>query len=1061
MAPSSFLGQLRVSPLLVVFFLIAWLPLAARAERLPLKSYTVTEGLPHNTVNKIVRDSHGFLWVCTAEGLSRFDGYTFTNYGTNDGLPHSEVTDFLETRGGELWVATGVGLVRFNPKGAPNPGIIAANETRGVASPMFTVIVPEDEDRRARYITVLLEGYDGKIWVGTRQGVYRLDRADGQLHLRYVDMKGPAGVRRPIGDLIEDRNGSLWIASPGGLARRWPDGNAAHYTTRDGLPDNYFHDLFEDHRGQLWAGTRAQGFFRFTANETNAPPSVTFTLKVHDLEQTEWTNQLFETSDHKLWAATANGLIEFNPDGDDQGRRYRLYTVKNGLSDVGITALNEDMGGNLWLGSFSAGAMKLARDGFISYGEEDGLLAVAAIFGDRTGGTCFRAAVVGDERKSVFEGAKPNFPRTLEQRHTRYGRFDGRGFTWLKPDVLSVPHLGWVGEGVTLQTRNGEWWLGGGMGLYRFPATDNFAQLKAARPIAVYTEKDGLGSPQVFRLFEDARGNIWVSTIAQTNGLARWDRANDTWHDLANAPGLPLPKDDLARAFGEDSAGNVWIGFNGGAARYRDGSFTFFTGKDGLPPGSVANLHTDRAGRLWLTSAQSGLIRIDDPGAERPVFINYTTADGLSSNGTEAITEDSYGRIYVSTGRGLDRLDPSTGRFKHFTTADGLAPGLMMAAFRDKQGTLWFGTWNGLSRLTPSGDDGPTQPPPILLTALNVAGRRHAVSALGDTEIALPDLAADSNQLQIDFVALSFAPGEVLRYQYKLEGSDAEWSVPVEQRTVNFANLAPGRYRFMVRGINSDGVASSIPATISFRILSPIWQRTWFLALAALAAGLVVYALYRYRVAQLLRVERVRTRIATDLHDDIGANLTKIAILSEVAKRQRGNGDEAPNSPLSAIARISRESASSMSDIVWAINPRRDRLLDLVRRMRQHAEELFALRDIELAFDAASAEQNLGVGIDVRRDLLLIFKEAVNNAARHSGCTRVEIHLDVQGPWLSLSVRDNGAGFDPSIESDGEGLASMRMRAEKLGGVLTVESRAGEGTTVRAKIPLARSRAFS
>lgn len=1045
-----------------VGLLMVLTPSPAVAERLPLQPYTVADGLAHNEVNKIVRDSRGFLWFCTAEGLSRFDGYTFTNYGTANGLPHSAVTDFLETRGGELWLGTGAGLVRFNSKGTPTERVVYEGETRGGDSPMFTVIVPEDEDRRARYITVLVEGHDGTIWAGTRQGVYRLERSDGHLRLRYVDIKWLGDDLGPvIWDLLEDRHGTLWAAYLGALSRRWPDGSAAHYRMSDGLPDNQFHDLFEDHRGQLFVGTRGAGFFRFTADETHAPPSVTFTLTVRDLEQSQWINQLFETSDHKLWAATANGLIEFIPDGDDQGRRYRLYTTKNGLSDIGITALNEDTGGNLWLGSYGVGAMKLARDGFVSYGEQDGLSSVGAIFGDRTGGVCFRGHVFGDERASVFEGAKPNLPQPLENRHTRYGRFDGRSFTWLKPDLLTHAQLGWVWEGVTLQARNGEWWLGTGAGLYRFPATDNFAQLKRARPIAVYTTKDGLTSPQVFRLFEDSRGNIWVSTIALPSGLARWQRAGETWHDLSSAPGLPLPKDDLARAFGEDSAGNLWIGFNGGAARYRDGTFTFFTAKDGLPSGSVMNFHTDRAGRLWFTSARSGLIRVDDPGVERPVFINYTTAEGLSSNSAEAITEDLRGHIYVSTGRGLDRLDPTTGYVKHFTTAEGLAPGKILAAFRDRAGVLWFGTWQGLSRLAPGRDETPALPPPILITALSVAGKRQSVSARGDIEISLPDLAANRNQLQIDFVALSFAPGEVLRYQYKLEGSDAEWGAPTEQRTVNFANLAPGRYRFVVRGVNSDGVASSIPATISFRVLSPIWQRPWFLALAALAAGLVVYALYRYRVAQLLKVERVRTRIATDLHDDIGANLTKIAILSEVAKRQRGNGDEETDSPLSAIARISRESAASMSDIVWAINPRRDRLLDLVRRMRQHAEELFALRDIDLSFDVADAEQHLGVGIDVRRDLLLIFKEAVNNVARHSGCTRVEIRLNVEGPWLNLLIRDDGAGFDPSVESNGEGLSSMRLRAEKLGGSLNVESRPGHGATVKGRIPLARSRTFS
>lgn len=1040
---------------------IAWLllifPGAALGERLPLRGYTVADGLAHNEINKIVRDSRGFLWFCTAEGLSRFDGYQFTNYTTDHGLPHPNVTGFLETRGGEIWVATYGGLVRFEPKGRPANRVVRADEADPSAPPMFALIVPEDEDRYARAINALVEGRDGTIWAGTRKGLLRLERSGGHFHLLPVDI-GPPGeghTRIDIWDLLEDRHGSLWVAALwSGLYRRWPDGSTARYTRRDGLPSDGIHDLFEDHRGRLWAGKRHGGFFQFTADHSHAPPEVTFTLMVRDMEQSDWTNQLFETSDHKLWAATPRGLIEFIADGDEQGRSYRLYSTKNGLSEGGITALNEDAGGNLWLGS-GAGAMKLARDGFISYGEQDGLRNVAAIFQDRAGRVCFRGQVLGDEHTSVFEGAKPDPLGPLEHHYTHYGRFDGRNFIWLKPDLLTHGQLGWVGEGVTLQARNGEWWLGTGVGLYRFPATDDFAQLKRARPLAVYTTKDVLTAPQVFRLFEDSRGNIWVSTIAPPNGLTRWERPGETWHDLSNAPGLPSPKDDLARSFGQDSAGNVWIGFNGGAARYRDGSFTFFDAKDGLPPGSVMNFHTDRAGRLWLTSARSGLVRVDDPAAERPVFINYTTAEGLSSNNADAITEDLRGRIYVSTGRGLDQLDPETGRVKHFTTADGLAPGHMIAAFRDSQGVLWFGTHDGLSRFAPGTDDEPAQPPPILMTGLRIEGVPRLVSALGESDIRLPDLAADESQLQIDFTGLAYAPGEVLRYQYRLEGSGADWSAPTEQRTVNFASLAPGSYRFLVRAVNSDGVVSASPAILTFVVLPHFWQRWWFIALVVVSLGIVMYAMYRYRVARIFELASIRTRIAIDLHDDIGANLTKISILSEVARQQAGNGEGPTDSPLASIARISRESVTAMSDIVWAVNPSRDSLGDLIRRMRLHAEESCLHQAIDLDFQAPSSEEGLRLGVDQRRDLFLIFKEAVSNAVRHSGCSKLEVKLSVENGSIALIISDNGSGFDSSVESEGNGLLSMQRRAESLGAKLSIESQVGDGTSIHVTVPLA------
>src|SRR5438128_1046162 len=231
---------------LTIFLL---LPALAQAERLPLKPYTVADGLPNNVINKIVRDSRGFLWFCTQEGLSRFDGYSFTNLGVDQGLPHAIVNDFLETRNGELWIATNAGLVFFNPKGEPAARVVYAND-QAQPAPMFTVVIPEDEDRAARAVNVLLEDRSGAIWCGTMKHLYRLERRDGRLKLAPVDI----GAKEIfVLDLLEDRNSSLWIGSFSGLYRRRPDGRAEHYTRRDGLPDEVIHDLLEDHQGRLWA----------------------------------------------------------------------------------------------------------------------------------------------------------------------------------------------------------------------------------------------------------------------------------------------------------------------------------------------------------------------------------------------------------------------------------------------------------------------------------------------------------------------------------------------------------------------------------------------------------------------------------------------------------------------------------------------------------------------------------------------------------------------------------------------------------------------------------------
>ena len=273
-------------------------------------------------------------------------------------------------------------------------------------------------------------------------------------------------------------------------------------------------------------------------------------------------------------------------------------------------------------------------------------------------------------------------------------------------------------------------------------------------------------------------------------------------------------------------------------------------------------------------------------------------------------------------------------------------------------------------------------------------------------------------------------------------------------RTVNYASLRSGNYRFLVRAVNADGVMSPTPATVAFSILPHIWQRWWFLTLAVLFACAVGYQIYRYRVARLLGLERVRTRIATDLHDDIGSNLSVVAGLSEVLRQQIGGVDLHISEQLSVIAKVSQRSVDAMSDIVWAVNPQKDHLRDLVQRMRRFASDAFSARNIQLVFESPDPDQNIRLGAETRRQVFLIFKESVNNAARHSGCDQARVKLTVTNGTLAFSVGDNGSGFDPDSVEAGEGLFSMRQRAKKIGSELVITSSAGTGTTVLLKAPL-------
>jgi hypothetical protein len=632
--------------------------------------------------------------------------------------------------------------------------------------------------------------------------------------------------------------------------------------------------------------------------------------------------------------------------------------------------------------------------------------------------------------------------------------FDGQRFNGVKLQVpREIKGFGWGWNQVTFQDHAGEWWVPTYYGLYRFPRVASVDQLAHTRPKAVYNQQHGeLPGSDVFRLFEDSRGDLWISIAGAVRNVVRWERATESFHVFSEGEGLPTYSPPTA--FREDAAGNLWLGFyEGGLARYRDGRFRFFTQTDGMPAGPVRALFLDHAGRLWVATGQGGVVRLDDPQADHPRFITYTTVDGLSSNGVSCVTEDKLGRMYFGTARGLDQFDLQTKRVRHYTKADGLPSSALTVAFRDRQDALWFGTDLGLSRLIP-GPDSPKQQPPIMISGLRIAGDSQPISALGETEVSGLVLNPNQNQLSIDFVGLGFAAGEGLKYQYKLVGANEEWSAPSDQRTINYAGLSPGKYRFIVQAVTTDGIISPSPATISFTIMPPFWRRWWFVTLALALTGLVAAAVIRNRVTRLIELERVRTRIAADLHDDIGSALSRIAILSEVARRQ-GNVEAAVGEPLGVIAGASRDLVDSMSDIVWAINPNKDHLRDLIQRMRRFASDLFTARRIEFSFDAPGEEQTLKIGADLRRQVFLIFKEAVNNVARHSKCTEAQIEMRIEHRWLTVRVADNGPGFDSSQASEGQGLVSMRARAKELGGKLEISSNDETGTTVLLKVPLA------
>jgi signal transduction histidine kinase len=372
------------------------------------------------------------------------------------------------------------------------------------------------------------------------------------------------------------------------------------------------------------------------------------------------------------------------------------------------------------------------------------------------------------------------------------------------------------------------------------------------------------------------------------------------------------------------------------------------------------------------------------------------------------------------------------------------------AGWRARDGRLWFPTQQGVVVLDPARPDARLTPPGTIVEEVTVDGRRQAIAPASRAVV----LAPGSRQIELRYTSpFLSAPGRV-RFRYRLDGYDDAWVEAGTRRVAHYADLPPGRHRFHVSAAIDSGAWNSTEATLALRVEPRFYQTWWFMGACGLTAAIVVWGGHRYRVNQLLAMERVRTHIASDLHDDIGSSLSQIAILSEVVRARIASAPPEVAGPLERIGALSRESVDAMSDIVWAISPHRNTPAHLSQRMRRLASDLLPARGIQLTFDSTD-DGHARLGIEARREVFLIFKEALNNIVRHAGATEVAIAIVMARGELRLTIGDNGSGFEAGASADGQGqgVHSMRRRATALDGTLTITSAPGTGTRLELHLP--------
>jgi len=1024
-----------------LLLVLSFSPPAFSQQSMRFKQLSIEQGLSQSSVEAIVQDRSGLIWIGTEDGLNRFDGYEFTVFRNDLDDPNSisdnNIWCLYVDREGYLWIGTYTsGLNRFDP---------------GIETFTRYLHNPEDphsiSSNRIRSIT---EDLSGAIWIGTRDGGFnRLERGSGSFtRFAHDPDSGNSLLSDNVRSVCPCPDGTLWIATNRGFSR-FDTGKEkfTHFSTGAADSNSLVHDnvrhIFMDRSGILWISTNG-GLSSFD------PQSLQFVNYVHEdgIAGSISSNNLrkvYEDSYGRLYIATSNGGLCLL----DREKQYFTSYINDpadpqSLSNNGVRVIFEDRSGLLWLGTFGGGLNihDPGTDRFRHYRHDpadpnslsDRIIWSVA---EGPGGDIWFGTNTGDLNRFIRNTGKydvfTNVPERRRDGSSEYIRsilWDNAGRLWLTSCNTGVYRIDQSGKI--------------GLRLVHDPETPN-----------------SLGDDDVRSISRDERGDIWFCLADR--GLDHHNPATGTFTHFTCDPDNPRSiGHDYTLSIIQDRKGTYWLATKSGfdmiefsrdpsGISISDITRLYHDPSDStsLSNSYILSMHEARNGDIWIGTMQ-GLSKLRNEDRSNPVFTRYFMKNGLPNDVIYGILEDSGGNLWLSTNFGLSRLDPETETFKNFDTRDGLHGNEFNTGTfcRTSRGTFIFGGVNGATEFHPDSLSESTFNAPVVLTGFNIfdkpARLDRSISSTKEITLSHKD-----NYFSFEFASLDYSKPDRNRYKYMLEGLDRDWTNAGTRRFAGYTHVDAGKYVFKVRGTNGDGVWSDDVASVRIIITPPFWKTWWFIMLMALATTGGIAAVITYRVRQLLAIERLRSKIAADLHDDIGAGLTEISIMGEVISRKiPASSKELIVSEIERIGDTSRHLIDSMSDIVWLINPRRDSLFDLISRLGDSFKETLHAGDIHFKTQNLDSLKNVRLSMECRQNLYLVFKEAINNSLKYSECTEISLNVELSGKKLVMRLSDNGKGFDTDQAQDGNGLRNMNERADRLGGSLGIDTGPGQGTVI-------------
>lgn len=1017
----------------VCFILLAWSAITAQPVQSAFLHYTTEQGLSHDHITGIAKDKLGFLWVGTVNGLNRFDGRHFRIFqhdpANPNSLPHSLIMGITIAPDGWLWIATDNGLCKIDP----------------VWLDIIRIPLPRDSDTlKNDVVTRVAFDVDGMAWTSSETGIYKIHPRDGSI-LAFIPTHKP--LFGWYGMHIDQRN-RIWMFKD---SMRCFDPAAGTFSTFQGTdPNEPFNEagplsMTQDANHDLWVGTWYNGIWKYNP-------------------------QQHEFARHPGSPSFAMMLL---PDVTPAGKQF--FWVGGGTSGLGIFNLAEN--------SF----FEFSYDPQFPFTHNNYLAS-----------TLFKDPANDDVWIGTDVGLEQYAPTTV--------RFD-RGTIPLAKDMSQFSLVSGVVQDNTDELGNRYFIAVWGTGLYSWNKQTRSA-IRLRSPTAMTKSAN-------FNLIQDAKGNVWS---CMKGGIGRYQPATDEWKDYVGFFQYN-ERNNIFWCAKEDRQGNVWFGSNReGLYRYnaqRDQMEQAlydaqYANADGTL--NIMAITEDDSGNIWLAAHAAGLLKYNPQtkqcrqfkypeeklatncnavtiGIDGRIYAAYynilleldehgkvlrrfTESNGLKTNRISSLVCDKEGKIWFISEYLLHCFDPISGTFSYYGKADGLISNTMTDALSiTPAGEIFIGFQNAFNFFHPALLRRNVQPPPIAITSIKVMNKERSITTKSKSSLPIWLFSSKRSEpaqdtflqlnpgedfFEVEFAALNFNQQERNQYAYRLEGFHKDW-IYTDHPVATFTNLDGGQYLLRMKAANNDGIWNEQGIALQIRVNPPFVETQWFFMLMLITLAGIGFLIFWVRRQQRLRLSRFREALARDLHDEMGSTLSSIRFFSDYATGQIGQDKPQVTPMLQRISQSATDLSESMQDIIWAMKTQHDQLEDLATHMME-----FGLRILEakqVVFKSHFSDDFSGKHLrpEVRRNVYLIFKEAINNAAKYANATMVELHCDVKKGMLVMRISDNGSGFDLDRLPDsrrGNGIRNMQQRAKEINGNLEIRSSTGAGTHIELKLPI-------